>query len=107
MRYGDTSWLEEQWKERGSDPYRIPTALKNKPILIPYLSFYYSSFVDLSTCRGDGYIPWTAIDSYCRRFGIKAPHEFDTFCKIIRTMDNKYVEYTHAERERAAAANTK
>lgn len=71
-----------------------PKFLKDKPTLDISLIWYWDSFLQLNSTRFKdfGEIPWTAIDSYCDRWGIVEPEEFDSFCYIIKSIDKVYLE---------------
>lgn len=63
--------------------------------------FYWDSFWELNTTRHElSPIPWTAINSYCERWGIVTPEEFDSFLFFIRVLDNEFLSIKNKEIER-------
>ena len=69
----------------------IPEFLQNVPKLKRQLLFYMEAFNELSTTRSVGFgvgpIPWTALDRYAVRYGVK---DFDRFVFLIRHMDDSF-----------------
>ncbi len=53
--------------------------------------FYWDSFWELSTTRHElGPIPWTAINEYCKTWGV-AEEDIDSFYFFIRGLDSTYL----------------
>lgn len=79
----------------------IPDRIKNAPILLPGLQFYYQAFLDLSTCRSlgmaEGPIPWDAINIYAERH-VLVEDDYDRFFTLIRAMDVAYLDYRDKKR---------
>lgn len=74
---------------------------------MPWLKDIYYAFTELGTCRGEGYIPWTAIDQYARAYGYDETEEdYTRFLSLIRAMDNVYLK-TMAERRKKMEAKNK
>lgn len=67
--------------------------------------------MELHTCRGglgcDGPIPWTAVDAYCNRYGLRGDRA-DDMLYYIRAMDDAWLEHNRkkqeAERKRSGKA---
>lgn len=80
----------------------IPDKIKNAPILLPGLQFYYQAFLDLSTCRplgmSEGPIPWSALNTYAEREGL-TDDDYDRFSSLIRAMDAAYLGHRDKKRE--------
>lgn len=60
-----------------------------------HLDFVWSAFWDLSNDRpiglgSVGAIPWSAIDRYAERYGVRDPDAFDRFCRLIRGLDTEW-----------------
>lgn len=74
----------------------MPKAIQDAPVLLPGLGFYYEAFLELSSCRqigmGTGPIPWTAIQEYADRVGIRG-QERERFTEVIRAVDVAYLEH--------------
>jgi len=74
----------------------IPDKIKNAPVLLPGLQFYFQSFLELSTCReigmSEGQIPWTAIDRYASRYEM-TEDDYERFLTLIRIVDAEYIRY--------------
>lgn len=61
--------------------------------------FFFKAYMDLTTCRSDGPIPWTSIMAYADRLGLdESATEVLNTC--IRMMDNAQAEWTHKEAQR-------
>lgn len=68
---------------------------------MPWLEPVYLAFLELGTCRGEGYIPWTAIHQYASFYGYAETEEsFTRFLSLIRAMDNAYIKYVNDKRKR-------
>jgi hypothetical protein len=68
------------------------------PDILPECLFAYRAFGDLASDRSAhdtalGAIPWTAIDAYCRRYGIIDPDEFERTIALIRAMEEAEIKY--------------
>jgi hypothetical protein len=81
----------------------LPEKIQNAPTLLLGLEFYYNAFQDLSSCRsvgmGLGPIPWTAMNDYCRSYGIRGEQREDFF-HHVSALDDKYREYVNKEAEK-------
>lgn len=86
--------------ELGIEP---PAQFLEQPEILPHNQFYWEAFGDLSTERqigmGLGPIPRSAIQSYAKEFGITGD-EYEIFQRIIRKMDNKYLEMSSSRKPR-------
>ena len=72
---------------------KVPERIANAPELLPWLTSEYEAFFELTTCRMDGVIPWTAIYQYAQAHGLSADvEELERFTYLIRAMDRVYVE---------------
>jgi hypothetical protein len=69
--------------------------------------FLWNAFHELDTDRqigfAEGPIPFTAIDSFARRYGIVDVDEFDGFVTIMRGMDAALQETRATKRKQAEA----
>lgn len=102
MDKGGKSWVDDAMKKRGTfiKPQDLP------PSFCPSLMFIWDSFWELNTTRHEiGPIPWTAINEYCKRWGIIDTNEFDEFMFFIRGLDSAFLNYKTEEikRKRDAA----
>lgn len=73
----------------------LPSAIANKPSLMPGLELFYTAFVDLTTCRGgmgDGPIPWTAIQEYCDHIEVYGGQRARLHA-CVRAMDITFLEH--------------
>lgn len=98
LEHGDT-WTPEiidAMEGRGQD---LPKAYQERPIICPFFSWYWESFQELTTCRQVemGRIPWTSINEYAIRHNIS---DFEFFLRIIRSMDNIFIDCLSKKRER-------
>lgn len=76
------------------------------PIFDFSLMFYWEAFWELNTTRHElGSIPWTAMNEYCKRWGIDSETEFDSFCFFIRGLDNEYLSIKHKNLEKERDLN--
>lgn len=82
----------------------LPDKIANAPELYSWLEWYYSAFLDLTSCRSNGFdegsIPWTAIDAYARRYDITDEDEFYFFCGLIREVDSAYIKWRGQQRDK-------
>jgi hypothetical protein len=75
---------------------------------MPWLNDIYYAFTELGTCRGEGYIPWTAIDQYARAYGYDQTEEdYTRFLSLIRAMDNVYLKVIADRRKKMDEKNKK
>jgi len=75
---------------------QVLKALAEKPRLLPHLIETWRAFFTLSSTRMIGFgtlgpIPWTAVDAYANRYGIKG-EAFERFHRFITAMDGIYLE---------------
>lgn len=75
---------------------RLPDPIANAPDLWPWLHPYYAAFEELSSDRdidyftgNVGFIPWSSIDSYCRR-NRHMDYDFSLTLYYIRVLDAAY-----------------
>lgn len=47
-----------------------------------------------------GSIPWTAVDTYAKRFGIEDPEEFQLFKEIVLKIDREYIKWHNEQRDK-------
>jgi hypothetical protein len=82
---------------------KVPDRIANAPELLPWLNGEYEAFFELSTCRSDGVIPWTALHHYATVNGFADTHaDFQRFVWLIRAMDKVYIEKKAASKIQAA-----
>jgi hypothetical protein len=69
----------------------LPKKIQEAPELRPGLDLYYYGFLDLVSCwsSGSNCIPWTAIETYCERYGLddEQREEMHTF---VAALDGVY-----------------
>lgn len=71
----------------------MPDRIANAPELLPWLNQEYEAFFELSTCRVEGVIPWTALYAYASVHGFTdTPESLARFTWLIRAMDKAYIE---------------
>jgi hypothetical protein len=75
----------------------LPARIANAPELLPGLELYYVGFLDLTTCRGQGYgtegpISWSSINEYCIANEIEGEQREDFFYHI-QQMDAEYLDF--------------
>lgn len=71
----------------------VPKRINDAPELLPWLYGEYEAFFELSTCRMDGVIPWTAIHHYATAQGFADDVEqLQRFTWLMRAMDKVYIE---------------
>ena len=106
LRYQLTFGPQEQKiaaaaEEAGID---LPGTIGDKPEVREDLVLYWEAYLDLNGCRqigfGAGPIPWTAIDTYARRHGIRDPEEFTTLKELVTAIDRDYLKFLDEDRER-------
>lgn len=78
----------------------VPDAIANAPELDFGNDFYFSAYLELSSCRTDGPIPWTAIADYCRAFDL-CDDEVEDLMRVVRLVDSDILEYKAAKQEAA------
>jgi hypothetical protein len=75
------------------------------------LAPYWTAFAMLSRDRpasgleGPAAIPWTAMDAYARRFGIKRVDDFNLFARLVIAMDAAYLDQLRLCRARKTETN--
>jgi hypothetical protein len=103
LEQGEKSWADEAMKKRGT--YVKPKT--SPPSFCPSLMFIWNSFWELSTTRHEmGPIPWTAVNEYCKRWGIDDSQEFDEFMFFIRGIDGAFLKYQSDDIKRKRNATT-
>ena len=81
---------------------RTVAAFDERPTLSAIDQYYLLAFNFLSSSRSSGMglsgILLSECLAYHEVFG--SPHQIDSFCRIIRLIDNKFIEAHHKEQER-------
>lgn len=81
----------------------LPEWYLDAPELPPGAEIFFEHFYDLTTCRsfsqGPGPIPWLAIAQYAEHWGYAGAAR-DVLFRVIRDMDNAYLEWSNKEVER-------
>lgn len=77
----------------------IPERLLNRPVLSAGTLFYWHAFLELNTCRGEGCIPWTAIDRYAVRYDVNE-ELFEDLVDVIGVLDDAFLEHRAKERDK-------
>ncbi len=93
------------------DKSPLPARIANAPELLPGLELFYSAFLDLTTCREQGYgmegpISWLKIDDYASRCGYEGEQREDLFFFVMR-MDAAYAEHRAKKASKAATPEPK
>lgn len=75
----------------------LPERIKNAPELLLGLELYYRAFLDLTSCRGNGYgtegpIPWTATHEWANAHNLSGEQREDLFY-FIPHMDEVYLKF--------------
>jgi hypothetical protein len=74
----------------------LPDKIKNAPVLLLGLDFFFKTWVELGSCRSvgmdEGPIPWTVIRTYCNEYDILGELREDTFY-LVRSIDNAYLRW--------------
>lgn len=82
---------------QGTDP---PERIKNAPELEVGLSLYWLAFLDLTSCREQGYtegpITWLTIAKYADYTGYTGDQKEDLFY-LIQQMDSTYIDFQAAK----------
>lgn len=82
---------------------KVPDRIANAPELLPWLTGEYEAFFELSTCRADGVIPWTALHQYAVACGYaETLDDFQRFTWLMRAMDKVYIEHKAKKKIQAA-----
>lgn len=89
----------------------LPDKIANAPYLFQGLELFYMAFVDLTTCRGQGYgsegpIGWLQIHEYCIVNDIQGEQREDTLYHV-QHLDAAYLLFKGKKLKAAAAANNK
>lgn len=79
------------------DRMPLPARIANSPELLQGLELYYLAFLDLTTCRGQGYgtegpISWLTIDEYARRMYFDDEQREELIYHIQR-LDSVYLQH--------------
>jgi hypothetical protein len=77
----------------------IPEGILNRPRISAENIFFWDAFTELSTCRGDGCVPWTAIDQYAKRYDV-CDDLFEELVVMIGVLDNVTIEHREKERKK-------
>lgn len=91
LQYGDREWEVEARQKRGLP---IPDWMKDKPVVPPYLVWFWTAYWELDTCRTWTYgypraIPWLAVKQYADYHDM----DFDYLFGIVYRMDDAYLRY--------------
>lgn len=74
----------------------LPKRIQNAPELLLGLELYYGAFLDLSSCRPNGWGPqpisWLTIAEYADHLGLDEEQREDLFF-FIRAMDSCWLHY--------------
>lgn len=65
----------------------IPESILNMPTLSIGNVFFWKAFRELNSCRGEGSIPWTAIDQYARRYDVQG-YLFEELVVLVGALDD-------------------
>jgi hypothetical protein len=89
----------------------LPDKIRNAPELFLGLELFYLSFMDLSSCRGQGYgtegpIGWLQISDYCYIHGIIGEQRDDLIYHIQR-MDEAYLLFKTKKLKQQTQTSTK
>ena len=86
----------------------LPDRIQNAPELHMGLEFYYSAFLDLTSCRAvmEGPISWLSTDEYATRLGLSDEQREDLLYHIAR-MDKTFLDFHTKKREKDMAVHTK
>ena len=89
----------------------LPDRIANAPELLLGLDFFYSAFMDLTTCRGTGYgtegpISWLSILDWANEYGVEGEQREDLFYHIQK-LDEVYLTFKakklkNAEKQKGA-----
>jgi hypothetical protein len=76
-----------------------PRFLEPPPEVQMGLGIYMKAFFDLASTRADGnrMLPWTAIDRWCERMGLRAEDADDAHFLLVR-IDLAYMEWMKSKR---------
>lgn len=70
----------------------IPARVANAPALLQGLEFYYTAFLELSTCRSQGPIPWDKIVKYAEVHDLDQD-DLQDMIFFLRSMDKVYLAH--------------
>lgn len=75
----------------------LPERIQNAPELLQGLELFYMAFMDLTSCRGQGYgtegpIGWLQISEYCLIHGIIGEQR-DDLIYHVQKMDETYLSF--------------
>lgn len=84
----------------------VPDAIQNAPELEFGADFFLSAYLELSSCRTDGPIPWTAIADYCVAHCLDDDMVGDMM-HLIRAVDGEMSEMRAAKRDAEMKAAAK
>lgn len=76
----------------------LPQRIQNAPELTLGLDFYYTAFLDLTTCRTQGYgtegpISWLTINQYLNERGIEEEEQREDLFYHIQRLDAAYLDF--------------
>lgn len=75
----------------------IPDSIRNRPTLSIGSIFFWDAFVELNSCRGEGNIPWTAIDRYAERYEVEEDL-FEELVDVISALDEAMLQHRDKKR---------
>lgn len=86
----------------------LPEAIANAPTIFKGLEPYYIAFWELSTDRsqgmGVGPIPWSAINEYAVREGLRG-EGYEDLVDYVRAMDRTFLKFQREEEAKRRAAD--
>lgn len=96
MSYGQTG-LTDWLRDLAAEGYDVGERALAAPELPDHLQWVLDAFWDLSRDRplgfgGVGSIPFTAVDAWARRYGIRSSDQFDRLLFLLRSLDDEYLK---------------
>ena len=87
------------------DESQIPNSLLDEPALLPGLGIYYDAFWELSSDRssgmGVGHIPYSSLMAYCKEWELDEDMAF-LMKKLVRKMDNHFLDWQNKQEKKAS-----
>jgi hypothetical protein len=81
----------------------LPRSIQEAPELLPGLSLYYGAYIELQSCRKDGFstgrVPWTEVQRYAVWSEFSA-EQIEDLHHYVREMDAAYLDWAEEERKR-------
>jgi len=80
----------------------LPSKIQNAPEILAGLDFYYTAFMDMTSCRELGYgqvgpVSWLTIQRYCEVYGIEGESREDMFYHVHK-LDRTYLDWIETKR---------